>query len=484
MLITLGVKAQTTLPFFSELSNQPAYTPTFDAIPYKGHLYYYINHRTPSYTEVYKIDQSGTIVNTAILTEAYVLLGNFLTYNDRLFFDGYTADYEEIRAHKLIEFDENLNIVLEQSWVDILPPLAGFNFWRASNNATFYDRGARMIRNDTLYSIMPYTIDLFLPKTHYEVLGLDGSVYLSKDMKSLDSLHFHTNTTIGPEAFYIFGYMEGPTAPNGENYNFENGGLMGRFNLQTGVVESTTWFNDSFIGTTNDGSAGQYINGRLFCSAFTGSPLQSSYAGSGCPEKTVVLEVRTPELELINGFNMPTCGFITNGGRPFVSDNEGFIYYANYNIAENQTYIFKFDSSLNLIWQQTYAILFPYSILYTENNQIILNCITDLINSPTLQIHRINAEDGGLVNTTALPIHTAKPLTYFPNPFTETVQTELEQAQHSSLMVFNTAGQLVTEVAAPCTKVNLGHLPAGAYTIKMYDEQTRQLVGQQQVVKQ
>jgi hypothetical protein len=28
---------------------------------------------------------------------------------------------------------------------------------------------------------------------------------------------------------------------------------MGRFNLQTGVVENTTWFNDPFIGQQFDG---------------------------------------------------------------------------------------------------------------------------------------------------------------------------------------------------------------------------------------
>lgn len=482
-----GSFAQASLPLFSDLSDQSAYRSTFDAVAIDNDLYYYINDEVALATIVYKIDANGAIVATRQLAPGYLHYGNFFLYNNRLFFDGLRVKDTDNSDHTLIELDRNLNVILEQNWPDVVPEKAGMFVYRGSDGLNAFDRGARIIRNDTLFSLMPYAIELpglgpFLPRTQYEVLGLNGSVYFTKDMKNNDSLWYHTYTAFGPDAFYLFGYMQGPTVPGGDSFSV--GGLIGRFNLGTGVVEGTTWFNDPYLGNGTDGCVGQYLNNRMYCSAYTQTTLQDAvYAGTGCPEKTVVVEARTPNLALIKGYNLPVCGFKTNGGKAFATDADGFIYYANYNYNESLTYVFKFDSLLNVVWQKKYAITFPYSILTTTDGHLVLNCITDLF-VPILKIHRIDTQNGDVVSATELPLPKAGvSLAFYPNPFSGVVQTDLSHAATGQLRVFNRQGQLVADIAPPCSKVNLAQLPAGAYLFKMQDAATGKAIGQQWMVR-
>jgi outer membrane protein assembly factor BamB len=489
LLFTLGAlrsNGQEALPFFSDLSNQPAFRPTFDAVTMGQDLYYLINDDGIAGAIVYKLNADGDVVVTRQLEAGYYHYGNLFTYNNRLFFDGLRVKDTLNSDHALLEFDADLNIVLSQNWPDLVPDKAGMFIYRGAAGLISFDRGARMIRNDTLYSVMPYALDVsglgpFLPRTMYEVLGLDGSVYYTKFLKNIDSLYYHTYTSIGEDAFYLFGYMEGPTVPGGDS--FSDGGLMGRFNLQTGVVEGTSWYNDPFLGNGTDGGMGQYLNGRIYCSSYTATTLEEAeYAGSGCPERTVVLEARTANLALIKGYNLPTCGFVTNGGKAFATDSDGFIYYANYNFSEGLTYVFKFDSLLNPVWQKKYAIKFPYSILHTAQGYLVLNCISDIF-SPVLEIHRIDGQDGELVGSTELPMYAPETLAYYPNPFKTTVQTDLTNAQTGRLLVFNQQGQLVVEMAPPCSQVNLATLPVGSYLLRLLDPVSLRVMGQQWLVK-
>lgn len=480
------IRAQEELPLFSDLANQPAFQPTFDALALGNDLYYLINDNDAGFTNVYKLDAEGQLVASRSLEPGYSHYGTLFTSGNRLFFDGLRTKDTLNNEHVLLEFDADLNIVLTQTWPELVPNKAGMIIWRGAEGLNAFDRGARMIRNDTLFSLMPYALDVsgfgpFLPRTMYEVLGLDGSVYYTKYLKNIDSLFYHTYTSFGNDAFYLFGYMLGPTVPNGDS--FSDGGLIGRFNLQTGVVEGTTWFNDPFLGNGTNGSVGQMLNGRMYCSAYTDTKLEAAeYAGTGCPERTVVLEARTSNLSLIKGYNLPVCGFKTNGGKALATDADGFVYYANYNFTEGLTYVFKFDSLLNPIWQKKYNIRFPYSILYTEQGYLVLNCVTDIF-SPVLEIHRIDGQDGELVGVSTLPFDMSGSLSYFPNPFKTQLQTELPAAQTSKLQVFNRQGQLVAEVAAPSTQVNLAQLPTGAYLLRMLDVDTERLVGQQWLLK-
>lgn len=474
--------AQSSLPLFSDLSNEFAYRTTFDAVAWGNDLYYYINDESQNKTILYKIDQTGAIVATKPLEIGFSHYGNFVQYNDRLFFDGLRLRIDG-RDRVLLEFNQDLEVILERSWSDVLPDNAAMMIYRSGDGLLTFDRGARMIRNDTLFSIMPYVLNPGLfPYTQYEVLGLDGTVYFTKFMENIDSLSYHTYTSIGPDAFYLFGYMKGPTVPGGDS--FGDGGLIGRFNLASGTVEGTTWFRDPFLGNGTSGCMGQYLNNRLYSSSYTQTTLQAAeYVGTGCPEKSVVIEARTPNLALIQGYNLPVCGFVTNGGKSFATDADGFIYYANYNYLDALTYVFKFDSLLNPVWQKKYAIKFPYSILTTAEGYLVLNCITN-ITQPVLQIHRIETQNGGLVHTTELPFSKAgNSLAFYPNPFSGVVQTDLIEAASGRLLVYSLQGQLVADIVPPCSRVDLSHLPSGAYWFDMQNAATGQSIGQQWMVK-
>ncbi|HLP96133.1 MAG TPA: T9SS type A sorting domain-containing protein [Saprospiraceae bacterium] len=474
--------AQTSLPLFSDLSNESAFRSTFDAVAWENDLYYFINDESLNKTVLYKVDNTGAIVSSRILDTGFSHYGNFVLYNDRLFLDGLRFRLDG-RDRVLLEFNKDLDLVKEQSWSNVLPDDASMMFYRTGDGLVTFDRGARIIRNDTLFSIMPYVLGAaFMPYTQYEVLGLDGTVYYTKFMKNNDSLWYHTYTSIGPDAFYLFGYMQGTTVPGGDS--FGNGGLIGRFDLASGEVEGTTWFNDPFLGNGTSGCMGQLLNNRLYSSSYTQTTLQEAeYAGTGCPEKTVVLEARTPNLALIKGYNLPVCGFVTNGGKSFATDADGFIYYANYNYLEGRTYVFKFDSLLNPVWQKNYSIPFPYAILTTAEGYLVLNCITNIL-QPILRIHRIDTQDGEVVSATELPFSKAEhSLAYYPNPFSGVVQTNLSQASTARLLVYNQQGQLVADVAAPASRVDLSHLPAGAYLFDMQDPATGKSIGQQWMVK-
>jgi hypothetical protein len=130
-----------------------------------------------------------------------------------------------------------------------------------------------------------------------------------------------------------------------------------------------------------------------------------------------------------------------------------------------------------------YTIAFPYSILITAEGYLVLNCITALLN-PLLQIHRIDTQNGAVVNTTELPFSKAgKSLDFYPNPFSGVVQTNLSQAATGRLLVYNQQGQLVADIVPPCSRIDVSHLPPGAYLFDMQDAATGQSIGQEWMVK-
>ena len=145
--------AQSSLPLFSDLSNKPAYRTTFDAVEWGNDLYYYINDESQNKTILYKIDQTGAVVVTKPLDIGFSHYGNFVQYNDRLFFDGLRLRADG-RDRVLLEFNQDLEVILERSWSDVLPDNAAMMIYRSGDGLLTFDRGARMIRNDTLFSII------------------------------------------------------------------------------------------------------------------------------------------------------------------------------------------------------------------------------------------------------------------------------------------------------------------------------------------
>jgi len=345
-----------------------------------------------------------------------------------------------------------------------------------------FTRGARRVSGDTLYAIVPYAEGpVAIPETRYEILGLDGQVHLVRDMKDIDSLALRTYFTMSDEAFYIFGGMDGEALPGADN--FGDGGLIGKYRLSDGQIEGVSWFTDPFLGHTTFGSMGQYHEGKIYCSAYTSTPLsESPYASGGCQEAgTTVIEVRNENLQFIRGVNLP-CRYKTNGSKAFAFSEDGHIFYANFNTESGATSVFKFDSLLNTIWVQDYAIPYPYSILLDAEGKLVVNTIDNFYINPTLRIYRVDAEGGGIISSTSLPLPAASPA-FHPNPFTNELRLPNPPARPMRVEVFGMDGRPQGRYEAQNGALQLGHLPAGIYLLRMSDAQSGALLGVQRVVK-
>lgn len=483
LFAALSAAAQ-DLDEFSDLSGIDAFRPNFSSVVTEAGLIYAINDPSQLTMVLYKVGQDGSIVKEHPIENccAWAYHGDLFSSEGRYFFDGYGSSTEAPGQRILLEIDEDLNILLRQTWSGLAPENASYTSSTISAGINSFTRGARRVSGDTLYAIVPYAEGpVALPETRYEILGLDGQVHLVRDMKDIDSLALRTYFTMSDEAFYIFGGMEGTPLPGTDN--FGNEGLIGKYRLSDGQIEGVSWFTDPFLGQATFGSMGQYHKGKIYCSAYTSNPLsEAPYASSGCQEAgTTVIEVRNENLQFIRGVNLP-CKYKTNGGKAFAFSEDGHIFYANTNIESGATSVFKFDSLLNTVWVQDYAIPYPYSILLDADGNLVVNTIDNLYINPTLRIYRINTEDGGIVNSTDLPLPSARP-TFHPNPFTDELRLPAPPERPMRVEVFNVDGRPYGRYEAQNGALQLGHLPDGIYLLRMSDAQSGALLGVQRVVK-
>ncbi len=469
---------------FSGLSGVDAFRPNFSSIATESGLIYAINDPSQLTMVLYKVLQDGSVATEHPIENccAWAYHGDLFSSEGRYFFDGYGSSSQAPGQRILLEIDEDLNILLRQTWTGLAPENASFISSTISSGINSFTRGARRVSGDTLYAIVPYAEGpVAIPETRYEILGLDGQVHLVRDMKDIDSLFSRTYFTMSDEAFYIFGGMDGAPLPGADN--FGNEGLIGKYRLSDGQIEGVSWFTDPFLGQATFGSMGQYHEGNIYCSAYTSNPLtEAPYAASGCQEAgTTVIEVRNENLQFIRGVNLP-CTYKANGGKAFAFSEDGHIFYANTNIESGATSVFKFDSLLNTVWVQDYAIPFPYSILLDAEDNLVVNTIDNFYINPTLRIYRINTEDGGIINSTDLPLPAAAPA-FHPNPFTDELRLPNPPGQPMRVEVIGINGQPHGCYEAQNGALQLGHLPAGIYLLRMSDAKSGALLGVQRVVK-
>ncbi|MCB0548832.1 MAG: T9SS type A sorting domain-containing protein [Phaeodactylibacter sp.] len=469
---------------FSELSGSPAYRTSFTSVATGGGLIYGINDATAGTMIFYKIGPQGAITATLSLEPTCCgYYGGLFASGGRYFFDAFRPDVPGTRL--LLELDEELNVLREVTWEGVAPEVGAMNISQQTTGLVNFNRGARRISGDTLYAVVPYLLPQLggRPFTQYEILGLSGEVYFLRDLKNIDSLYVHYYSTMGEDAFYLFGFMEGETVPGGNDGN-SYGGLIGKFDLRNGQVQGTTWFEGNFLGSGTDGCMGQYFDGKVYASAYTSSSLQGApYAGSGCPERTVAIEVFNENLQFERGYNLPTCGFLTNGGEAFAADREGYIYYANFNQQESATYLFKFDSLLNVVWMNTYDMGFPYAIKLTpQENYLIIDGI-DRIIDPTLRIFRVDTASGAIVSSTELPGAAASAPAFYPNPTAGPLRLEAPSERPLRVRVYGLSGRLHGAHRVEDGTLGLDSLPAGAYILQLSDWESGELIGVQRVVK-
>ena len=469
------------------MSGMTTFSPDFSSLATEDGLIYAIHDPSRFEMVFYKIAHDGSVVAEQPLENCcvYGYHGDLFSSEGRYFFDGYGFHQTEPGQRILLELSKDLDILLQQTWPGVAPENASRISSTISAGINSFTRGARRISGDTLYAIVPYSEGpLILPETRYEILGLDGQVHLVRDMKDTDSLTLRTYFTISDEAFYIFGGMAGTPLPGADNFDPEgNEGLIGKYRLSDGQIEGVSWFTDPFLGQATFGSMGQYHEGKIYCSAYTSNPLsEAPYASSGCQEAgTTVIEVRNKNLQFIRGVNLP-CKFKANGGKAFAFSEDGHIFYANSNLESGATSVFKFDSLLNTVWVQDYAIPYPYSILLDAEGNLIVNTIDNFYINPTLRIYRVDAEDGGIINSTDLPLPAASPA-FHPNPFTNELRLPNPPDQPMRVEVFGMDGRPHGRYAAQNGALQLGHLPPGIYLLRMSDAQSGALLGVQRVVK-
>ena len=469
------------------MSGMTTVWPDFSSLATEDGLIYSIYDPSQLTMVLYKVGQDGAIQVEQPVENccAYNYHGDLFSSDDgRYFFDGVGISTMAPGQRILLEFTEDLDIILRQEWPELAPENTSFILSTLTSGINSFTRGARRVSGDTLYAIVPYAEGpVAIPETRYEILGLDGQVHLVRDMKDIDSLFSRTYFTMSDEAFYIFGGMEGAPLPGADD--FGNEGLIGKYRLSDGQIEGVSWFTDPFLGQATFGSMGQYHKGKIYCSAYTSNPLsEAPYASSGCQEAgTTVIEVRNENLQFIRGVNLP-CKFKANGGKAFAFSEDGYIFYANSNLESGATSVFKFDSLLNTLWVQDYAIPYPYSILLDAEGNLIVNTIDNFYINPTLRIYRVDAQDGGIINSTDLPLPAASPA-FHPNPFTNELRLRLPNPPERPMRVevFGMDGRPHGRYEAQNGALQLGRLPPGIYLLRMSDAQSGVPLGVQRVVK-
>ena len=463
------------------------FSPDFSSLATEDGLIYAIHDPSRFEMVFYKIAQDGSVVAEQPLENCcvYGYHGDLFSSGGRYFFDGYGFHQTEPGQRILLELNKDLDILLRQTWPGVAPENASRVSSTLSAGINSFTRGARRVSGDTLYAIVPYSEGAaILPETRYEILGLDGQVHLARDMKDIDSLFSRMYFTMSDEAFYIFGGMAGEPLPGADDFSVgQDVGLVGKYRLSDGQIEGVSWFTDPFLGQATLGSMGQYYEGKIYCSAYTDSPLsEAPYASSGCQEAgTTVIEVRNENLQFIRGVNLP-CKFKANGGKAFAFSEDGHIYYANTNIESGATSVFKFDSLLNTVWVQDYAIPYPYSILLDAEDNLVVNTIDNFYINPTLRIYRLDTEGGGIISSTDLPLPAAAPA-FHPNPFTDGLRLPNPPERPLRVEVFGMDGRPHGRYTTRDGNLQLGHLPAGPYLLRMSDAESGAPLGVQRVVK-
>ena len=183
-----------------------------------------------------------------------------------------------------------------------------------------------------------------------EILGLAGEVFPARP-ENIDSLYVHYYSTMGRGCLLplrLYGRRDG--ARRQRRQQLRQADRQVRSPQRAGAGHDR--FEGNFLGSGTDGCMGQYFDGKVYASAYTNSSLQGAPTPAPAARNGRWYQVFNEHLQF-EGYNLPTCGFLTNGGEAFAADREDYIYYANFNQQESATYLFKFDSLLNVVWMNT-----------------------------------------------------------------------------------------------------------------------------------
>ncbi|MEQ8703956.1 MAG: hypothetical protein RIC19_08540 [Phaeodactylibacter sp.] len=313
-----------------------------------------------------------------------------------------------------------------------------------------------------------------------EKMGLDGTDYGS----GLPLLNVGTfrSSEITDKHIYVFGSVGASTLPGG---GVLNGQQIGRFTLTGGEAEALFTY-DNAGSAFGLGSVGKFHDGKLYTSYIVSEEVPVP----GFEGETAVIDIReadtfaptTPRFKLPSPVN-PGCK------RPFAIFEDGSFSYVGIDRqsgTDTTLYLFRYSSEQELLWRQGYILPghTPIEIYPTEDGKLLLICLVgESPGAEEVQLRLYNVAPGGIINSATNLGQVQTPPTFHPNPFTDELRLPAPPGRPMRVEVLGMDGRPHGRYEAQNGALQLGHLPAGIYLLRMSDAQSGAPLGVQRVVK-
>ncbi len=462
-------------PEFSDLSSR-TFT-QFTSARFAGSIYYCLPSNDGE-RQIFQVSQGGEVLDSLSLNFDGLIRNGVVHADDgkllfigrsTLPFDGTNAIEVWLSQQKnVLELSADLEIISEEFY-EVVPIGAGVVVQIANLSTVVMLPEAHTVRNDTLWSVMPFLLSDIENNTilgdqyWFDKVGLDGSIYQNFEMENVGSYY---SAAFADENFYVYGDVGGEVIGGG----IFDTKPVGQYDLNGDLVAAFE-YDDQFTAYFGSGSIGQYHEGRLFSAYVAG------YATTeGCPDSSVVIDVRTPEFELIQRFKLPDCDLWVSGRKPFAFTEDGFTYFTVRNYT-GSVFLYKFDAEMDLVWSQEYDLPqhFPVSLNLTNDGGVILECIES---SNTLRLYKVTG-DGDIVSSVKFNQPLEVERYFYPNPFRgEVTLAGPLPADETDLFATDISEKTYGPLAFNGTHADLGFLPAGQYVLSLRAENGRILFSQ------
>lgn len=475
LLLTVSLLSAQAPPEFSDLSSR-TYS-NFTSAHFAGSIYYCLP-RNDGERQIFRVSQSGQIIDSLSLNFDGLIRSGVVHADDgRLFFIGRsTLPFDGTNAlevwlsqqKNVLELSADLEVVSEQFY-EVVPLGAGILVQTATLSTAVMLPEGHHVKNDTVWSLSPYLtfdIDNNFPtgyKYWFDKVGLNGTVY---DEFQLETVGSFFSTAFTEDNFYIYGDVGGEVLDGG----IFNVKPVGQFDLN-GNLTATLDYDDVFTAYFGAGSVAQYHDGRIFSAYVAGFA-----STEGCPDSSVVIDIRTADFDLIQRFKLPDCDLWASGRKPFAFTQDGFTYFTVRNFS-NSVFLYKFDADFNLVWGKEYDLPqhLPVSLNLTDDGGLVLECIE---NFNTLRLYKVTG-DGDIVSSVKFAQSADAGRYFYPNPFRGevTLAGPLPEGR-TQLFATDISGKTYGPMPFTGTNADLGFLPAGQYVLSLRGEDGRILFSQ------
>ncbi|NBC05794.1 MAG: hypothetical protein GVY26_01215 [Bacteroidetes bacterium] len=402
---------------------------------------------------------------------------NEITSSQRRFIAEYDASLSLTSLNTFDAFPSIENTLWSQSYIS-----------GSSDVAVYYPGTAKLI-GDTIYMAGDYwlstyneNIDLVNLSRFYQIekMGLDGTDYgFGKPLLNIGTFR---SSEITDEYVYVFGSVGTSTLPGG---GVLNGQQVGRFTLAGGEAEATFVY-DNAGSAFGLGSVSKFHDGKLYISYIVSEevPVQ------GFDGETAVIDIREadtfaptmPRFKLPSPVS-PACK------RPFAIFEDGSFSYVGIDRqsgTDTTLYLFRYSSEQELLWRQGYILPghTPIEIYPTEDGKLLLVCLFgESPGAEEVELRLYKVAPGGIISSATSLGHIQTPPAFHPNPFTDELRLPNPPDQPMRVEVIGINGQPHGRYEAQNGALQLGHLPAGIYLLRMSDAKSGTLLGVQRVVK-